>query len=72
MKNQARAKRARSQSKVFRGGGHSEPHPNISGAARNFYWGAKDAGVWGSAPENFSLTTPSALAINVPNAPFIG
>ena len=38
-----------------------------SGAARNFYWGAKNVGVWGSAPENFSLTTPSTLTINVIN-----
>ena len=46
----------------------------LSGAARNFYWGggAKDAGVWGGATENFSLTTPSTLAINVTNFPFIG
>ena len=34
--------------------------------------GAKNVGVWGGAPENFSLTTPSTLAINVTNAPLIG
>ena len=34
--------------------------------------GAKNVGVWGRAPENFSLTTPYTLAINVTNAPFIG
>ena len=33
--------------------------------------GAKRKGVWGGAPENFSWTTPSTLAINVTNAPFI-
>ena len=37
-----------------------------------FIGGAKEVGVWGGAPENFSLTTPSTLAINVTNAPFIG
>ena len=30
--------------------------------------GAKYVGVWGRAPENFSLTTPSTLAINVTKA----
>ena len=34
--------------------------------------GAKNVGVWGGAQENFSFTTPSTLAINVTNAPFIG
>ena len=29
-----------------------------------FIGGAKEVGVWGGAPENFSLTTPSTLAIN--------
>ena len=36
-----------------------------------FIGGAKRNGVWGGAPENFSWTTPSTLAINVTNAPFI-
>ena len=37
-----------------------------------FIGGARNVGVWGGAPENFSLTTPYTLAINVTNAPFIG
>ena len=37
-----------------------------------FIGGAKSLGVWGRGPENFSLTTPSNLAIIVANAPFIG
>ena len=34
--------------------------------------GVKNVGVWGSARENFSLTTPSTLVMNVTNAPVIG
>ena len=34
--------------------------------------GVNNIGVWGGAAENFSLTTPSILAINVTNAPFKG
>ena len=33
--------------------------------------GAKRGRVLGGAPENFSWTTPSTLAINATNAPFI-
>ena len=36
-----------------------------------FIGGAKRDGVWGGAPEKFSWTTPSTLAINATNAPFI-
>ena len=35
---------------------------------REYILGVNIAGVWGGAPENLSLTTPSTLAINVTNA----
>ena len=36
-----------------------------------FIGGAKRDGVWGGAPENFSWTTPSTLAVNATNTPFM-
>ena len=48
---------------------------------QKFYWegksdlfggGVESVGVWGGALKNFSLTTPTTLAIHGTNAPFIG
>ena len=36
-----------------------------------FIGAAKQDGVWGEATSNFSLTTPSTLAIDATNAPLI-
>ena len=42
-----------------------------SGAARIFYWRGKTGWGWGGAPENFSWTKLSTLAVNATNTPFM-
>ena len=39
----------------------------LSGASRIFYWRGKTGWGWGGAPENFSWTRLSTLAVNATN-----
>ena len=46
-------------------------HSKLAVAPPGCFIGGTQDGVWGGAQQNFSFTTPSTLAIDATNAPFI-